>query len=95
MADGMQYLRSNAEMVQLLWTELGRAKSGDVGYSAGAQEQMSRELATREEYEKKKKPNQEASRNRRPRFPLVALGKFVSRVCAASASPAEVGEAHR
>ena len=95
MADGLQYLRSNAEMVQLLRAELGRAKSGAVGYSAGAQEQMSRELATREEYEKKRKPNQAAAPNRRPRFPLVALGRFVSPVSAASASPAAVGEPHR
>jgi hypothetical protein len=52
MADGMRYLRSNAEMVQLLRGELERAKSGAVGYSPGAQEQMSRELAAREEYAK-------------------------------------------
>ena len=96
MADGMRYLRSNAEMVQLLRAELGRAKSGAVGYSAGAQEQMSRELAARVEYEmKKRKPNQAASPNRRQRFPLVALGKLVSPVSASPASPAAVGEPHR
>lgn len=66
MADGMRYLRSNADMVRLLRAELGRARTGAVGYSAGAQEQMSRELAARVEYEKKRKPNQAAAPNRRP-----------------------------
>jgi hypothetical protein len=52
MVDGMRYLKSNAEMIALLRSELGRDSSSAVGYSAGARARMRRELATREEYEK-------------------------------------------
>lgn len=39
--------------------------------------------------------NNAPSPNRRPRFPLGALGLFVYHFCAPPASPAAVGEARR
>ena len=49
-ADGLRCLKSNAEMIALLRTELSRAQSGAVSYSANARAILERELATREKY---------------------------------------------
>jgi hypothetical protein len=41
------------------------------------------------------RPNETPAPNRRPRFPLGAVGEFVYHLCAPPASPAAVGEAQR
>jgi len=51
LADGtLSCLRSNAEMIQSLRRELGRAKEGSILYSAKAQASMQRELTAREKH---------------------------------------------
>jgi hypothetical protein len=54
LADGLRCLKSNAEMVQLLRRELGRARAGSVPYSTNAQALMERELATRDKHARKR-----------------------------------------
>ena len=50
LADGLRCLKSNAEMIAVLRTELSRAKSGAVPYSTNAQAILERELAAREKF---------------------------------------------
>jgi hypothetical protein len=49
-ADGFRCLKSNAEMIAVLRTELSRANSGVVSYSTNARAILERELAAREKY---------------------------------------------
>jgi hypothetical protein len=51
----MACLKSNAEMISLLQSEIARAKTGTVPYSTNALAKMSRELAKREDYERKRR----------------------------------------
>lgn len=57
-ANGLRCLRSNAEMIAVLRTELGRSKSGAVSYSTNAGAIFERELAAREKYATKLGANQ-------------------------------------
>ena len=49
-ADELRCLKSNAEMIAVLRTELSRAKSGAVSYSTNGRAMLERELAAREKY---------------------------------------------
>lgn len=52
-ADGLRCLKSNAAMIAVLRTELGRANSGAVSYSTNARAILDRELAAREKHSRK------------------------------------------
>lgn len=53
-ARGMHCAKSNAEMLELLRTELDRAKAGAVSYSTNAVALMQQELKVREKHESKR-----------------------------------------
>ncbi|HEY5955281.1 MAG TPA: hypothetical protein VIV60_01960 [Polyangiaceae bacterium] len=50
-------IKSNAEMIDLLRREIGRAKGGIVPYSTNALSQLERELAAREKHARNRGPN--------------------------------------
>jgi len=55
-------IMSNAEMIGLLRREIGRAKQGTVPYSSNAVSKMEWELKRREEYARKREPNNSMQR---------------------------------